>query len=164
MDPTRKPHFRFYPGAYNAGGPFAESSEPCDLCNEPCGQRYTGSIYGEAPPAIVCAACIHAGRLGDHLHDVSVDGARPELEVELLARTPGVVSFNPFPWPVIDGVPLAFIGYGDDEALQNNQAASAAVIDAATEYKFQDFTMPTPYALIFKQTDGARHVAVIDMD
>lgn len=170
MDDPRRPFFRFYPGAYLPGGAFESSQEPCDVCGVACDWRYTGLIYAQDHPNVVCAACIASGRLREKtsarfsLHDSELDGAAPELEAELLQRTPGIACFNPFAWPVLDGVPLAFIGHGDDDDLQGDLAAKAAVAAAGEDCGADDIKMPTPYALVFKEVDGARYAAVIDYD
>jgi uncharacterized protein len=169
MSEPRKPHFRFYPSAYEAKGVFKSSAEACGVCGEACGWRYTGNIYAIKHPEIVCAVCIASGRLRTHLgnmqlHDVVLDGAEAELERELLERTPGVSCFNPFAWPVVDGVPLAFIGYGDDSALQDIAAARDAVKRAGNECGIDDLEMPTPYALVFKTLDDERYEAAVDFD
>lgn len=168
MDPARNPYFRFYPGAYEAE--FEESAKQCEVCGDPCGWRYTGIIYSKEYPEVVCAACIHSGRLRAYvgarmsLHDVELEGADSELQTELLERTPGVASFNPFPWPVRNGVPLAFVGHGDDEAVQRIPEAHAATAQAALECGFDDIALPTPYALVFKGLDEAHYAVVFDFD
>ena len=87
------------------------------------------------------------------------------METELLQRTPGVACFNPYEWPVLDGKPLAFQGYGEDEAILKNADAQAAIKTAFDEedWEFEPGT-PTPYALVFKEIDGDRYKAVIDLD
>lgn len=169
MTDPRKPHFRFYPGAYSVDAAFVPSTDACGVCREPCGWRYSGNIYAVTHPEIVCAACIASGRLLAHvgdmsLQDVELDDADPALEAELMQRTPGVASFNPFTWPVIDGAPLAFVGNGDDPALQQIAAARAAVKRAAKEIGSDDCELPTPYALIFRTLDGERYEAALDFD
>lgn len=142
------------------------SSERCNVCRNACDWRYIGGIYARQKPEVVCATCISDGGLRAHisgtmsLHDIELDDAKPELERELRERTPGVACFNPFRWPVLDGVPLAFIGYGDDKSLPCNPNIQAAVTRAAGE----DFPLPTPYALIFKELNGDRYEAAIDFD
>ena len=163
-----QPFFRFNPRAYDRA--FERSEDVCDVCSRPCVWKYAASVYtaGEAPT--VCARCIADGSLGRflgdarfQLHDIMVDDAEPALEDELLRRTPGVHSFNPYVWPVLDGKPLAFVGYGEDEAL-----IVLPQVQAAIEEAFQDlgwsFEGPTPYALIFKELGGDRYCAVVDLD
>lgn len=167
----RKPHFRFFPGAYEDEAAFESSTETCEVCGEACAWRYIGGIYAEEHPDIVCAACIHSGRLSEHLdgdmalHDIELDGADEALEREVLERTPGVSCFNPFAWPVRDGKPLAFIGYGEDKALITLPDVQAAVEEAAEEYGLDDAAaLPSPYVLIFKEIDGPRYAAALDFD
>jgi uncharacterized protein len=164
-----QPHFRFYPGAYEKGGPFEASADVCDVCARPCSWKYTGNIYAKERP-VVCARCIANGELGRFLggkrfslHDIELNGAEPSLEDEVLRRTPGVACFNPFEWPVLDGKPLAFAGYGGDERLLAIPAVRSAVETAFDEIG-QTFDGPTSYALIFKEIDGERYRAVIDLD
>ena len=165
-----QPFFRFHPGAYEAKRTFETSDEPCDACGRPCVWKYTGGVYANAAEPVVCARCIADGSLGrllgeaDYaLHDVELEGAAAELEDELLRRTPGVASFNPFPWPVLDGVPLAFIGYGEDEALIALPKVRAAMAEAFAEIGWEA-EGPSPYALLFREVAGVRWRAVVDLD
>ena len=157
-----QPFFRFSPHAYEEGRSLARSGETCDVCARSCGWKYTGNIYSAARPGTVCARCIADGRLGYDLHDISIEGAGPELAEEVLQRTPGVACFNPFDWPVVAGRPLAFIGYGEEKALRALPAVRAAMDDAfgtgASHYG------PSPYALIFKELDDERYRVVVDLD
>lgn len=169
MTDSDAPFFRFNPDAYLPGRAFESSDAPCDVCSRPCTWRYTGGIYARVSP-IVCARCIADGRAARHLsdphagfHDSHVEGAIPELKEELLRRTPGVACFNPFDWPVLDGKPLAFLGYGEDEALISSPDARSA-IEAAFEEIGWEFEGPSPYILLFKEIDGGRFRAVIDLD
>jgi|CXWL01.1.fsa_nt_gi uncharacterized protein CbrC (UPF0167 family) len=170
MNDPRRPHFRFYPSAYEPGQAFDPSKEPCSVCGLASDWRYNGVIYTRQPPKGVCAVCIASRRLGTHLgvrfslHDITLDGAATDLEAELLERTPGVACFNPFAWPVRDGAPLAFIGYGDNDKLQNDAEVQAAVAAAGRDCGIDDVAMPTPYALIFKELDGPHVEAVLDYD
>ena len=163
-----QPHFRFYPGAYEKDGPFEASTDVCEVCSRPCVWKYTGGIYATEEP-VVCARCIANGELGNFLgkrfslHDIGMNGAEPSLEDEVLRRTPGVASYNPFDWPVLDGKPLAFLGYGEDKRLLASPAGRSA-IKAAFEAIGQTHEGPTSYALIFKEIDGERYCAVIDFD
>jgi hypothetical protein len=100
---------------------------------------------------------------GFTLHDIEMSGAEPSLEKELLQRTPGVACYNPFEWPVLDAKPLAFVGYGDDQNLLDIVAVRSA-IEAAFEEIGRRFNGPTPYALVFKEVDGQRYRAVVDLD
>ncbi|MEZ6023681.1 MAG: CbrC family protein [Hyphomonadaceae bacterium] len=169
MTDPRKPDFRFYPGAYAEGAAFEASTAPCAVCGQACGWRYRGNIYVVNPPQAVCAACIASGRLAaqfEHLslHDIALDGAEPALETELLQRTPGVACFNPFVWPVLDGTPLAFLGYGDDPSFAKIEAAQAAAARAGEDVGLDDMDLPSAYALVFKELDGERYEASLDFD
>lgn len=164
-----QPYFRFHPNAYAIKGVFEASDALCDVCGRPCIWAYAGGIYtaGEKPRS--CARCIADGRLGDFLgghfslHDIELDDADPALADELLCQTPGVACFNPFPWPVLDSRPLAFLGYGEERALLAEPAVVAAIEDAFRELGW-DYDGPSPYALIFREVDGSRYQAVIDLD
>lgn len=165
-----QPYFRFNPGAYEEGRSFERSSEVCDVCSRPCVWKYTGGIYTEEEPAVVCARCIAndaLGRfLGDErfsLQDIAISGAQPSLQTEVLQRTPGVVSYNAFDWPVLDAKPLAFVGYGEDENLLDIDAVRSAIETAFAEIG-RKFAGPTSYALVFKEIDGERYRAVVDFD
>jgi uncharacterized protein CbrC (UPF0167 family) len=163
-----KPDFRFNAPAYD--NVFAASEESCGVCSRPCVWKYTGVIYMAGDQPTVCARCIADGRLaaflGDRrfqLHDVFLDDADPALEEEVLQRTPGVSCFNPFVWPVIDGKPLAFVGYGEDEALIASPEVQAAIGEAFQELGWS-FEGPSPYALVFKEIGGPRYRVVVDLD
>ena len=163
------PCFRFNPGAYAEGRSFERSSDVCEVCSRPCGWKYTGGVYAPEDP-VVCARCIASGELGKFLgdvhfslHDIAMSGAEPDLEKEVLQRTPGVASCNPFDWPVLDAKPLAFVGYGEHEDLLDIVAVRSA-IEAAFGEIGQRFDGPTSYALVFKEIDGERYRAVIDFD
>ena len=166
---TDQPYFRFNPGAYEDGHSFERSSDVCEVCSRPCVWKYTGGIYATEHP-VVCARCIANGKLGERLgeddfslQDIEMSGAEPSLEKEVLQRTPGVASYNPFEWPVLDGKPLAFVGYGEDQDLLDIAAARSA-IEAAFAEIGQKFDGPTSYALVFKEIDGERYRAVVDFD
>ena len=163
-----QPHFRFNPRAYEPGRAFEASDRICGNCARPCVWEHTAGVYARKP-TILCARCIAAGSLETVLggrysfHDGEVEeGCDPALEVELLERTPGVACFNPFEWPVIDGVPLAFLGYGEDEALLGIPAVEAAMAAAFDELGWD--AGPSPYALIFRALDGETYRVVVDLD
>ena len=166
-----QPHFRFHPGAYLPRGSFEVSTDVCEVCARPCTWKYTGCVYIAGDDPLVCARCIADGRLAEaffqdghcSLHDINLTGADPALEDELLHRTPQVSSFNPYPWPVLDGTPLAFVGYGEDEDLIRLPEVRQAIDEEfkSVGWKFEG---PTPYALIFKELDGERYRAVLDLD
>ncbi len=161
-----QPFFRFHPGAYDpARGSFRASNDPCGVCGDPCVWLYVGHIYAVTRPA-VCARCIANGNLkafiedGFSFHDTQLEGADPDLEAEVLEATPGFATFNPFDWPVLDGKPLAFIGYGDEPALWAIPGVRTAISEAFED----DIDKPTPYALVFKELDGTRYAAAMDFD
>ena len=165
-----KPYFRFNPVAYDVKGSFEQSSDACDVCTRPCVWRYTGGVYVQTDEPTVCARCIASGELGRFLgdkrfslHDAGITGAEPSLENEVLQRTPGFASYNAFDWPVLDTKPLAFVGYGEDETLLQVAAVRSAIEAAFAEMGWK-FDGPTSYALIFREVDGERYRAVVDLD
>lgn len=180
-----KPHFRFFPGCYEAEwqgySVFSQSSETCDVCGKRDIWRYNGTIYWTLPEeTIVCAQCISEGRLAElvpedqradksearlhaySLHDTEVDDLdwRDPLAVEVKSRTPGFPTFNPFDWPTLDGTPMAFMGYGDEEKWKAVPEALAAMREAN---EGEDI-FPCAYLLLFKEVDGTGFKAVIDPD
>lgn len=159
-----QPHFRFNPRAYDEGRCFERSRDTCEVCSRPCVWKYTGSIYG-ADVSTLCARCIADGALEEEfdLHDMVLEGAEPSLEDEVRQRTPGFDTFNAFEWPVLDAKPMAFVGYGEDESLLAIPAVRSAIAAAFGEIG-KTFDGPTSYALIFKEIDGERYRAVIDLD
>jgi uncharacterized protein CbrC (UPF0167 family) len=163
-----KPFFRFHPGAYERS--FVESDDPCDVCRRPAVWLYDGSIYvaGDAPA--VCARCIADGKLtaflkGEHgLHDAEFDGdADDDLANEVMQRTPGFSTFNAFEWPVIDGTPMAYVGHGDEDGTWETPAAADA-IRKLYEDEGDPVEGTTPYAIVFRELDGPRHIAIMDLD
>jgi uncharacterized protein len=170
-----QPHFRFFPGAYEfcAGSEdvFRTESGPCDCCGMRDIHAYQGVIYWARNIAFtICAQCIADGRLAAllgigesySLHDVEVAELdwRDPLVTEVKQRTPGFATFNPFEWPVHDGMPMAFMGYGDEAKWEHVPEALAAM---RMENEGED-CFPAPYVLIFKQVDGPAYRAVLDFD
>ena len=104
------------------------------------------------------------GEDGFSLHDIDFEDIDPGLQEELLCRTPGVACFNPFSWPVIDGMPMAFLLYGDEKSeLWELPTVKDAVRLAFGDWPWDGKT-PGSYVLLFKQTDGDQYRAVIDPD
>ena len=97
------------------------------------------------------------------LHDITFTDCDPALEREVLTRTPGVASFNPFEWPVMARKPLAFIGEGESPDFRGNKAILAA-IDRAWKAMDGEGKAPLHYTLIFRQLDGEAIKAVFDFD
>jgi uncharacterized protein CbrC (UPF0167 family) len=164
------PFFRFNPGAYQEGRAFVASRDSCDICRLPCVWRYRGNLYSAARPTSLCARCIAAGRVATFVpdryfsfHDIELIDSDPDLSDELLRRTPGVACFNPYQWPVLDRTPMAFIGYGDDPALMNDVGARDAMV-MAYEENGSVFEGSSSYLLVFKEIDGSRYRAVMDLD
>lgn len=163
-----KPHFRFNPGAYERGA-FEASEDKCEACGEPCVWKFIGIVYTAGRQPIVCARCIADGglaRVADDyvMHDADFDDDVGEaLADEVERRTPGFSTYNGFSWPVRQGEPLVFVGYGDDAALKDRPGVSAA-IEALAEDRDEDDDIAGGYVLIFKQLDGDEYVAVLDLD
>ncbi|MEQ1492595.1 MAG: CbrC family protein [Terricaulis sp.] len=164
-----KPFFRFHPDAYEHGV-FEPSDEACSACARPCVWKYNQHIYALPPePKAICARCIADGSVakavpdGDYgLHDFVLDGETCEaLAIEVEQRTPGFATYNPFVWPVRNGVPLAFLGFGADEPLEGNAGVKAAIAKLSKEMENE---VAPDYALIFKTLDADEYVATLDLD
>lgn len=167
---TDKPAFRFHPDAY-AHQCFEPSDALCAACGRPCVWKYTQHIYALPPePAAICARCIADGGVaravpeGDYgLHDFSFDEEPSEaLAVEVERRTPGFATYNPFVWPVRNGEPLAFLGFGADAPLAHEAKVKAAIAALAQEMGADEIKPGD--ALIFRTLDGAAYVATLDLD
>jgi uncharacterized protein CbrC (UPF0167 family) len=165
-----QPLFRFHPGAYERDV-FVKSDEPCGVCGKPAVWLHTGLIYTTGDPPPVCARCISDGRLGDalkrdfSLHDSGFeDDVDEALDQEVMQRTPGFASFNAFTWPVLDGMPLAFFGHADEAMVWADPAAAEAVRKLYLDAYDEVLEGPTPYAIVFRQVDGPRYVAILDLD
>ncbi|MEL6540662.1 MAG: CbrC family protein [Pseudomonadota bacterium] len=170
-----KPHFRFFPNAYDFGADgeevFKRETGPCHCCGMRDIYAYQRSVYWlRRDKPVISARCIADGTMAGLLfegqtysfHDCEVEGLdwdSPEVE-EVQSRTPGFPTFNPFDWPSIGGEPMAFMGYGDEEKWKTVPEARAAMKEAN---EGQD-RFPCPYLLIFKEIDGPRFKAVIDPD
>ncbi len=163
----RKPFFRFHPFAYDLQA-LTASTAPCEICQRPCIWRHNVPIYSRTEYDNVCASCIANGRLLQvdptmQLHDISVTNCDPALERELMTRTPGVASFNPFDWPVIGRMPLAFFGEGNSPRFRGDKVVLAAI---GRDWKAMDGEGQAPlhHSLIFRQIDGGTVRAVFDFD
>jgi uncharacterized protein len=165
-----QPFFRFYPGAYDSPAIFERSEALCAHCQQPAVWQYQGSIYASNHhDAKLCARCVSAGGLEAFFggrygfHDIDLDGVAPALAREVQERTPGVGCFNPFSWPSINAMPMAYIGTGDDPAIYALPGVAAAISNANAELGWED-DGPSTYALIFREIDGPHIKAVIDLD
>lgn len=164
-----KPHFRFHPDAYEHGC-FEESDEVCAACARPCVWKYANDIYAAPPePSAICARCIADGNVakavadGDYcLHDLSFDAElSDDMAVEIEQRTPGFATYNPFVWPVREGVPLVFLGFGEDDNLGARPEVKAAISALAEEMGGE---VAPGDALIFRTLHGEDYVATLDLD
>ncbi|MBH5322367.1 CbrC family protein [Aurantiacibacter sediminis] len=158
-----KPHFRFYPHAYEDGN-FEESDAKCWLCGCPCGWRYVASIYSADKPEVVCARCLADGTLGSGTHDTVASSkvVDKELWFEAECCTPGISSFNPFSWPVVDGEPLAYLGHADQRDLEKRAEVKQAMAALAKEFDWPE--VAPHYAMIFRSLDGKHWRASMDLD
>ncbi len=165
-----KPFFRFHPGAYERGA-FIESSKPCDVCAQRSVWLYAGVIYTIGQGPSVCARCIASGRLADHvdghfsMHDADFeDDVSADLDAEVMQRTPGFATFNAFQWPVRRGKPFAYVGHGEEDSTWQNRDAAAAIRKLYADEYDEKLEGTTPYALVFKELDGRKHIAILDLD
>jgi uncharacterized protein CbrC (UPF0167 family) len=141
------------------------------VCGRAAVWLYDGGVYAAGAPA-VCARCLADGSLSRHLeHDFSLhdadfaDDVDEALDDEVMQRTPGFSTFNPFTWPVMDGKPMAFVGHGDEDATWDDPAAAEAVRRLyAGRGEPMKAGETTPYAIVFREVDGDRHVAIVDFD
>lgn len=166
---TDKPSFRFHPDAYEHGV-FEPSDEPCSACGRACVWQYTQHIYALPPdPEAICARCIADGNVAkavpedDYgLHDFTFDEEPSEtLAAEVEQRTPGFATYNPFVWPVRNGMPLAFLGFGADDNLAGVLGVKAAIATLAVDMGGE---IAPGDALIFKTLEGETYIATLDLD
>ena len=167
--PDDKPFFRFHPGAYERGS-FIASERTCQVCRRASVWRYNASVHVAGDPPIVCARCVADGRLsafcsGRHvMHDADfTEDIADVLAEEVMQRTPGFSTFNAFEWPASRGKPMAYIGHGDEAATWENPAAARAIRKLYAD-EGDPLEGTTPYALVFREIDGTRHVAIMDHD
>ncbi|MBL8650746.1 MAG: CbrC family protein [Sphingopyxis sp.] len=167
QDSDDQPHFRFNPRAYEPGQAFEASDKICGSCARPCVWEHVAGVYARTEVTL-CARCVAAGGLEGVLggrysfHDGEVEDCDPALEAELMERSPGVACFNPFVWPAPGGVPLAFLGYGEEGALPAIPAVEAAMAAAFAELGWD--AGPSPHAMIFRTLDGETYRVVVDLD
>jgi uncharacterized protein len=169
LNNTDQPYFRFVPSAYENELCFTSSQQQCEICEKPCVWRYTGNVYAVNDPEILCARCIADGRLGKHfgsesfgLHDSDVGASRAFWE-EINHRTPGIPTWNPIQWPVIEGIPLAFVAVGETKQFPTGADVDDAVAKAWQKIEHENLG-PINYVLLFKQIDGPQYRAIIDFD
>lgn len=169
-----QPNFRFFPRAYAFGADgedvFRRETGPCHVCGMRDIFAFKGIIYiARQNKPTVCAQCIADGRLGEFLcedryglHDAEVDALdwRDPLVTEVQQRTPGFATFNAFGWPVHNGMPMAFMGYGDEQRWKYVPEALAAMRDANEG----EDCFPCANILLFKQVDRPVYRAVFDPD
>src|SRR6185436_7821188 len=102
---------------------------------------------------------------GFGLHDTVFNGdADPALEEEVMQRTPGFATFNAFSWPVLDGRPLAFVGHADEKATWKDPAAADTIRKMFLDQYKEVVKGRTSYAIVFREIDGPRYVAIPDFD
>ena len=161
-----QPLFRFYPNAYAEDGAFRRSDHTCNICERDAVWLYAGGIYMEGDEPAVCARCMADGSLRRKLpkqsyalQDAMIEGADPALVEEILTATPEVACINTFEWPVIDGMPLAFLGEGDSAPLKSDPAVRAAIREV-----FDGEDAHGSHALVFRTLDGKTTVAIADLD
>jgi len=172
--PVSEPLFRFHPNAFADEAVFVPFKGMCASCAKPAKHRYQGVIYvaAEYRDLVICPECIAAGCLtslfgtADYaLHDCEFsEDCDPTLSEEVMRCTPGFATFNPFIWPVIDGVPLAFIGYSDDLDPEAQPEVFAAMQVEHARYSYDPLTGASPYFLIFQEVGGGKYVASLDLD
>lgn len=169
MSQPDRPYFRFVPGAFENNLCFERSDKKCDICAKACLWKYNGNIYAVNDPDTVCARCIADGNLAKHfgaetfgLHDMEVD-ISPPLWEEINHRTPGIPTYNAITWPVINGVPCAFVAAGDSSDFPRGSDVDAAVADAWRERGLGD-QGALRYILLFRQMNGKDYRAVVDLD
>lgn len=166
-----RPFFRFSPNAYDLPNVFEPSEVACTVCNQPAGWLYVGLVYAVTDVSGLCARCIAGGRLeallGERfgLNDVLLEGVSRDLQIEVEQRTPGFATFNAFSWPVRDGLPLAFIGYGDNPAYWADPVIREEMSAFWREQTGEaDLKGPTGYILLFRTLDGAHPGFALDLD
>lgn len=167
---TDKPNFRFFPKAYETEGVFRESNDICDSCGKPSVWMYSGPLYSQGNPN-VCARCIADGSLDKILgvgkysfQDCYFPNVPTELSSEIMQRTPRVTSYNPINWPILESKPLAFFGYGDNDETWKFPDAVDAMKMTWRQAIGKELNSKSSYLLVFKELDGPRFIAVMDLD
>ena len=99
------------------------------------------------------------------MHDADFhDDVGEAFGVEVMQRTPGFATFNAFEWPVLDGKPLAFFGHAEEDIVWTTPEAAEAVRKLYRDEQDEELEGRTPYAVVFRQVDGPRYVAILDFD
>jgi uncharacterized protein len=120
-------------------------------------------------PDAICARCVADGNIakavpeGDYgLQDSTFDEEPTEaLAIEVEQRTPGFATYNPFVWPVRNGMPLAFLGFGADANLASILGVQAAIAALSADMGAE---IAPDYAMIFKSLEGETYIATLDLD
>jgi uncharacterized protein len=164
-----KPNFRFYPGAY-ADECLKKADHNCVNCRRSGTWLYSGSIYSTCRDKPVCAACIAEDRLAERfgsfvLFDADFsDEVDAEVEGEVMQRTPGFPTFNPFVWPVSDGMPMVYMGVGDDKQFWRDEACREAMKQFWRQEIGGDLDGPAYQLLVFKSLDNSKFGFALDLD
>lgn len=58
---------------------------------------------------------------------------------------------------------MVYVGHGDEDDTWEDPVAAAA-IRKLYEDEGDPLDGPTPYAIVFKELDGPRHIAIMDLD
>lgn len=120
----RLPTFRYHPDPV-ATGSVVESSQDCDICNQPRGYMYVGPLYstGDARNLSLCPWCIADGSAAKKLDAEFTDvgwGVPADVPASVLEdvsqKTPGFTSWQQDHWLYHCGDACAFLGRvgGDD--------------------------------------------------
>ena len=59
---------------------------------------------------------------------------------------------------------MAFLGYGEDKGLLAIDAVRSAISETFAEVGWSEPVASSPYVLIFKEVNGDRYRAVLDLD
>lgn len=166
-DRNPKPHFRFHPRCYD-DGTLRESSERCVVCGKTDRWMYEDSCYSEVEDSPVCAPCIAGDRLRAHFgkhfsfHDVQFSAEPGRYEKEVMQLTPGFATVNPFTWPVRNGVPMAYLGRGEEAQFWENPQCRNAMLDFWHDQQDEELDGPTPHIMVFQSLDGSAYGFDID--
>jgi uncharacterized protein len=96
------PQFRYHPHAYEDGS-ILRRADVCGVCGQARGWLVAGGLHSAKFDGEVCPWCTADGtaatRFDGHFNELE-GGARPEAEDAVAHRTPPILSWQDWDWPV----------------------------------------------------------------
>jgi len=111
------PKFKYFEDPYKLNIIKRDDNIRCHCCNKLTGYNYEGVIYSVHDVSNVCPWCIANGAVGEKydatFHDCVYDESQlfdKSSVSEVMERTPGFPTWQPFTWPIRDGDFCMYVG------------------------------------------------------